>query len=105
MMTMAERESLVAVILKSFDKNMAIVRELDIGGLTAQEIESCKPTIEDGAKYAWLLSSREVTERGFPVTKAGVQTLNKIQQEVDRRTQDRHDMFIFPCFDGCGVWK
>ena len=80
------------------------------GTMTAEEAKAIVPNIRDDSKKKdknaekkVFVPPRVVTDKGFPVTKAGMERFLEINQEVDKRDQDTHGMYIYNDFSGYGV--
>ncbi|KIM95732.1 hypothetical protein OIDMADRAFT_148790 [Oidiodendron maius Zn] len=81
------------------------------GMMTAEEAKAIVPNIRDDSKKkkdknaekADFVPPRVVTDKGFPVTKAGMERFLEINQEVDKRDQDTQGMYIYNDFSGYGV--
>ena len=81
------------------------------GKMTAEEAKAIVPKTRDdrkkkkdkNAEKGDFVPPRVVTDKGFPVTKAGMERFLEINQEVDKRDQDTHGMYIYNDFSGYGV--
>lgn len=78
--------------------------------VTAEEARTYVPNIggeaeDDGKNKEKEVEEvpRTVTDKGFPVTKAGFEKMVEINKEVDKRDPDCHDMYIYNDFAGYGV--
>jgi len=108
-----EEQRKVADASTKFEKQMDKIREefVRCEVVTAEEAKAFVPDIEndtedDGGKKdkdAEEEPPRAVTDKGFPVTKAGYEKFLAINLEVDKRDQDTHDMYIYNDFSGYGV--
>lgn len=114
-----ERPS-VAEASKLFGEKMNDAREMfcEYEVLTAEETKAIVPDIgrevdanskgskKDGEKDKDAdedLPPRVVTDKGFPITKAGYEKFIEINQEVEKRDQDSQGMYIYNDFSGYGV--
>jgi hypothetical protein len=46
---------------------------------------------------------RFVTDKGFPITQGGMDRFIEIHDEIDKRDQDCHNMYIYNDWTGYGV--
>lgn len=99
---------------KKFEKDVEETRTFfQRRHLTADETNAIVPEIEeddvedDGKEReeedAKFVPPRVVADKGFPVTKAGLEKFFEINEEVDKRDQDAHDMYIYNDFSGYSV--
>jgi hypothetical protein len=121
-MSVAEGRARIAKAEKPFLKKMDKCREAAVKytRLTMEEAKAIVPNIQldddgneiikksatrakkDAEKEAFV-PPRVVTDEGFPVSKAGMEKFIEINQEVDKRDQDLHGMYIYNDFSGYGV--
>ncbi|TVY32895.1 hypothetical protein LSUB1_G007488 [Lachnellula subtilissima] len=64
-----------------------------------EDTEKDKNNGNDGEE----MSSREVTDKGFPITQAGFDMFKHIVIEQEKRDPDCHDMYIFNDYAGYGM--
>jgi hypothetical protein len=122
-MTAEEERRKIVEASKPFEEQMDKIRgAFEFGKrLTAEEAKAIVPNIGDDIEDDGKESKkgggekdkdgekeesgppRVVTDKGFPVTKAGFDRFVEINQEVDKRDQDLHDMYIYNDFSGYGV--
>ncbi|RFU36323.1 hypothetical protein B7463_g116, partial [Scytalidium lignicola] len=116
-MAVEEEQRRIAEASKPFEEKMEKVRGTFVFGemLTEEEAKAILPNIGDNvgdgdgekkdkdAEKEDSVPPRVVTDKGFPVTKAGLEKFFEINQEIDKRDQDAHDMYIYNDFSGYGV--
>jgi hypothetical protein len=123
-LTKAELHQQITEVSKPFEERMNKCKEFyeKHRPLTAEEVKAIIPTIgnaeEDGGRSGndeeekdkdrdtennVAASPRVVTDEGFPVTKLGWEKFVEINEEVDKRDQDMHDMYIYNDFTGYGI--
>lgn len=107
----------VAEASKVFEEKMNDARDW-CGSLTAEERKAVVPDVEgevdtnskgskkdeekdNGAEEE--LPSRVVTDKGFPITKAGFEKYVEITKEVLKRDQDAQGVYIYNDFSGYGA--
>jgi hypothetical protein len=117
-----ERRAKIAKAEKPFLEKMEKVREAvaKYSPLTAEEVKMITPNIElddEGkeiikkseaqakmdAEIAAFVAPRVVTDKGYPVSKAGMEKFIEINQEIEKRDQDMQGMYIYNDFSGYGV--
>jgi formyltetrahydrofolate synthetase len=110
-LTAAQKKARTAEAEKPFNEKMEKVREGAMKyasvKLTLEEVNAIVPTVgfdDEGneiktakqlaeeAKEAAFVPPRVVTEKGFPVSKAGMEKFIEINEEVDKHDPDMHDM-------------
>ena len=121
-MNVGERRAKIAKAEKPFLEKTEKVREAvtKYSTLTAEEVNAIMPNIEldaegkeivkkseaqakKDAEMAAFVAPRVVTDKGFPASKAGMEKFIEINQEVEKRDQDMHGMYIYNDFSGYGV--
>lgn len=55
------------------------------------------------ARTKTFVPPRVVTDEGLPVSRAGMEKFIEINQEIDKRNQDVHGLYIYNDFSGYGV--
>lgn len=76
--------------------------EVDNNGNVIRKEKNATKAKKDAEKEAFV-PPRVVTDKGFPVSKAGMQKCFEIMQEVEKRDPDFHGMYICNDFAGYGV--
>ncbi len=80
--------------------------------LTAEEAKAIVPNVGDEVEgdaerskkdKEDFIPPRVVTEKSFPITKAGIEKFFEINEEVDKRAQDINGMYIYNDFSGYGI--
>jgi hypothetical protein len=122
-MSGTEARARIAKAEKPFLKKMEECREnaMKYTSLTMEELNAIVPNIElddegneipkkkseaqarKDAEKAAFVPPRVVTDEGFPVSKAGMEKFIEITEEVSKRDQDSHGMYIYNDFSGYGV--
>ncbi|KUJ19718.1 uncharacterized protein LY89DRAFT_458520 [Mollisia scopiformis] len=75
----------------------------DLKAEEEREAKEHKKAEEARERRAKIIVPRIVTDKGFPVTKAGIKRFREMNLEVDKRNPDLHDMYIYNDFLGYGV--
>ncbi|KUJ07634.1 uncharacterized protein LY89DRAFT_742862 [Mollisia scopiformis] len=70
---------------------------------SAAELRKEAAQLKKKAEEDAFVAPRVVTEKGLPVTQAGMKRSFEIREEVDKRDPDMHEMYIYNDFAGYGV--
>ncbi|RDL36218.1 Uncharacterized protein BP5553_06830 [Venustampulla echinocandica] len=119
-LTVEEEQRRITEASKPFEEKMDKIRGVfeQHRRLTAAETKAIVPNIGDDAgddgkngdgktdkdaeKEAFV-PPRVATDKGFPITKAGIERFYEINEEVNKRDPDMHNMYIYNDFSGYGV--
>lgn len=123
-LTAKQKQAKVAEATKHYEDRLKEIREMHVkwAGLTAEETEAIVPNVGDDIENEEQLEERDnagkkdgdkdkdgepvprvVTDKGFPVTKEGLEKFFEINQELEKRDPDSHNMYIYNDFAGYGT--
>jgi hypothetical protein len=97
------REAAVKYTRLTMEEAMAIVPNIELDDDGNEIIKRSAARAKKDAEKEAFVPPRVVTDEGFPVSKAGMEKFIEINQEVNKRDQDLHGMYIYNDFSGYGV--